>query len=68
VKITLYVLIYFPYSGRREHSIIVAGWLSVCSTVVTLEPTSGMLWNFYARHATRRQYIFMFLFCTTLAP
>jgi len=47
VKITLYVLIYFPYSERRVYSIIVAGclavWLSVYSTVVTLQPTSGML-------------------------
>ena len=30
VKITLYVLIYFPYTERRVYNIIVAGWLSVC--------------------------------------
>jgi hypothetical protein len=42
--------------------------LSVYSTVETFELTSGILWNFYARHANRRQNIFMFLFCTTLAP
>jgi hypothetical protein len=39
-----------------------AGCLSICSTVVTLEPASGMVWNFYARHATHQKAIYFYVF------